>query len=305
MANSMYRNDYEHFFHEKMKYRILADPEQEAYVKAILAPTNDVQAVFCNAAAGTGKTAIALSAAYYQMHKGNADRIIYVRNAMSVRTTGFLPGTLGEKEAPFMQPAIDVINRIGYKVEKNMDLFADMTESGHLICTTTSYLRGVDFDAKTILIVDEAQNLDLTELQTVLTRAHDTVKVIVVGSSLQNDNPRVEKYGANKTMLPFELYIDHFMNQSEIPVENISLSRNYRGKFANFADKIQESVTRVNVKPEPTDPSFEKPFYPKKGCFKNPEQAKSEHLNEEFLKTIYGTEIPFYTTNDKGNYIGI
>jgi hypothetical protein len=106
-------------------------------------------------------------------------------------------------------------------------------------------------------------------------------------------------------MLPFELYIDHFMNQSEIPVENISLSRNYRGKFANFADKIQESVTRVNVKPEPADPSFEKPFYPKKGCFKNPEQVKSEQLNEEFLKTIYGTEIPFYTTNDKGNYIGI
>jgi len=95
------------------------------------------------------------------------------------------------------------------------------------------------------LIIDEAQNLDLTELQTVLTRPHDSVKVVVIGSSLQNDNFTAKKYGPDK-LLAFQLYIQHFVEQSEINIKNIVLTKNYRGRFANFADQIMETVTRVS-----------------------------------------------------------
>lgn len=109
-----------------------------------------------------------------------------------------------------------------------------------------SFLRGVDYDMDAVLIIDEAQNLDLIELQTVLTRPHDNVKVVVIGSSLQNDNAKMRTYGP-ESLLPFELYIRHFEEQKEFPIENIILITNYRGKFANYADKIQKTVQSLEI----------------------------------------------------------
>ena len=244
MSKSKYREGFEHFFHEEMGFKILADEAQYEYVKAILAPTNEVQAVFCDSKAGTGKSALALASAYYLLNKGEISKIIYVRNTVSVRENGFLPGTIEDKESAYMKPAADVIQRIGHKM-KRLDLFADLIQNGELVCTSTSFLRGVDYDMNAVLIIDEAQNLDLTELQTVLTRPHDNVKVVVIGSSLQNDNFKAKKYGPDK-LLAFQLYIQHFVEQSEINIKNIVLTKNYRGRFANFADQILETVTKVS-----------------------------------------------------------
>lgn len=247
-GTSKYRYDFERFFHENMGFKILADEAQYKYVEAILAPNKKVQAVVSDSAAGTGKSALALAAAYYQLSKGKISKIIYVRNTVSVRENGFLPGTIEDKEAAYMKPAYDVIQRIGNKMD-NQDLFADLIRNEQLVCTSTSFLRGVDYDMDAVLIIDEAQNLDLTELQTVLTRPHDNVKVVMVGSSRQNDNTKVRKYGPAK-LLPFEVYIKHLTEQNEIPVENIHLETNYRGRFANFADQIQDTVKRINLEPE-------------------------------------------------------
>ena len=244
MSKSKYREGFEHYFHEKMGFKILADEAQYEYVKAILAPTNEVQAVFCDSKAGTGKSALALASAYYLLEKEEISKIIYVRNTVSVRENGFLPGTIEDKESAYMKPAADVIQRIGLKINRQ-DLFNDLIQNGSLVCTSTSFLRGVDYDMNAVLIIDEAQNLDLTELQTVLTRPHDSVKVVVIGSSLQNDNFKAKKYGPDK-LLAFQLYIQHFVEQSEINIKNIVLTKNYRGRFANFADQILETVTRVS-----------------------------------------------------------
>ena len=244
MSKSKYREGFEHYFHEKMGFKILADEAQYEYVKAILAPTNEVQAVFCDSKAGTGKSALALASAYYLLEKEEISKIIYVRNTVSVRENGFLPGTIEDKESAYMKPAADVIQRIGLKMNRQ-DLFNDLIQNGSLVCTSTSFLRGVDYDMNAVLIIDEAQNLDLTELQTVLTRPHDNVKVVVIGSSLQNDNFKAKKYGPDK-LLAFQLYIQHFVEQTEINIKNIVLTKNYRGRFANFADQILETVTRVS-----------------------------------------------------------
>ena len=245
MANSKYRNDFERFFHESMDFRILADEAQYDYVKAILAPNKEVQAVFSNSSAGTGKTALALAAAYYKLTKGEISKIIYVRNTLSVRESGFLPGTIEDKEAAYMKPAMDVIQKIGIKTN-NQDLFSELVRDEKIVCTSTSFLRGVDYDMDAVLIIDEAQNLDLIELQTVLTRPHDNVKVVVIGSSLQNDNAKMRTYGPER-LLPFELYIRHFEEQREFPIENITLITNYRGKFANYADKVQQTVREIEL----------------------------------------------------------
>lgn len=192
----------------------------------------------------THNTAISLAAAYYQLSKGTISKIIYVRNTVSVRENGFLPGTIEDKESAYMKPAYDVIQKIGLKLN-NQDLFEQLIADEQLVCTSTSFLRGVDYDMDAILIIDEAQNLDLTELQTVLTRPHDNVKVVMIGSSLQNDNAKIRKFGPEK-LLPFQVYIKHFAEQSEIPIKHINLTTNYRGRFANFSDQIQQTVKKIS-----------------------------------------------------------
>ena len=52
-----------------------------------------------------------------------------------------------------------------------------------------AFLRGRSF-SNTILIIDEAQNLDLTTLKAVLTRFDDYSKIILMGSMNQIDDPK-------------------------------------------------------------------------------------------------------------------
>lgn len=238
--SSKYQKDFEHFFHERMDYKILADPHQYEYVEAILAPAHEMQAVFCDAPAGSGKTAIALTAAYYMLQKGLINKIVYVRNTVSLRENGFLPGTPEEKEMVFMRPLVESINRIGAK-DRRQDLYEDMIMQGELVATSTSYLRGTDISGDALIIIDEAQNLSLGELRTVLTRKHDSVKAIVIGSHLQVDTPDIQKFG-KKGILPFELFMNHFEGNKQIPTKRIELVNNYRGKFAQFADSVHNTV---------------------------------------------------------------
>lgn len=245
MAKNKYQNgnSFELFFNEVLGYNLLADEHQYEYAKALLAPVGECQAVFVDAKAGTGKTALALAAGYYAVETGRADRIVYVRNAVEVRQVGFLPGTIEEKEAAYMKPVYDVIQRIGYK--RNIhNLFDDMLERGHLICTTTTHQRGVDYEGNTFMIIDEAQNLDLNELQMMLTRPHDSVKVVIIGSSLQNDDPKAKVYGPDN-LLAFQLYQEHFRKEPSIRTAHLQLVRNYRGHFANYADQISETLRSI------------------------------------------------------------
>lgn len=243
---SKYRYDFERFFHEEMGYKLLADKAQYDYVNAILKPTEKVQIIFCDSPAGTGKTAIALTAAYYLLKQGRIESIEYNRNAVSLREQGFLPGTPEEKEAVYMRPCIENMNRIGEKTGQGSDLYSRLIEAGQLVCTTTTYSRGADMDKPKVLILDEAQNYDLRELQTMLTRPHDNVKVIVIGSHLQVDNEKMRKYGKARNILPFNLYAKHF-RESIIPTEVIELKTNYRGRLANHADDILTFIKKLEA----------------------------------------------------------
>ena len=246
--SSKYQNDFEYFFHERMDYKILADPEQYEYVKAILSPADEVQAVFCDSFAGSGKTSIALTAAYYLLRTGKISKIVYVRNTVSLRENGFLPGTPEEKEEVFMRPLVESINRIGL-MDNRQNLYEDMINAGQLVPTSTSYLRGTDISGDALIIVDEAQNLSLGELRTVLTRKHDSVKAVVIGSHLQVDTPEIQRFG-KKGILPFELFMAHFEQNEQIPTTRIELKRNYRGKFAQYTDSVHDTIKKFDEEEE-------------------------------------------------------
>jgi predicted ribonuclease YlaK len=219
-------------------YNVLSDKHQYAYMQSLWSPTDIVQSVFVDAKAGTGKTSLAVAAGVYAVENEEYDRIIYVRNTVAVREQGFLPGSVSEKEYIYYSPLFDALDELapdGYEKWYEND-------EGHrkIEMVSTSYLRGVNFK-NAFVIIDEAQNLDLTELQTTLTRIHDTCKVVVVGSTLQNDNRKLKYYGKEK-LSPFEVYMKHF--EGHLSVQH-KLETNYRGAFSLHADEVGETIDKL------------------------------------------------------------
>lgn len=243
MPSSTYQFPFESYFHKELDFKILSDGPTYEYVKSIVEPTHETQIVFSDSKAGTGKTSLAMAAAYYRIQMGLSSKIIYVRNTLAVRENGFLPGTADEKEFQFMAPAKESIDDIGYRLG-DQKLFQTMMTHDEIEVVSTSYLRGRDLSGDIVLILDEAQNLDTTEIQTVLTRLHDDAKVVVIGSSKQCDNNKLRRFGREK-ITPFQLYIKHFERQSKIATEVVNLTKNYRGELANYADEIGTTIDLI------------------------------------------------------------
>jgi len=217
---------------EERGFNILADPHQYAYAQALWQDVGIVQSVWVNAKAGTGKTTLAVLCGAYELERETYQRIIYVRNAVPVREQGFLPGDLKEKEAPYMAPLYDALEYVQPGIAEKWQ------QSGKLVTLTSSYARGVNWkDA--FIIIDEAQSFDLEELQAVLTRCHDSSKVVVIGSTQQVDNKKLQRIAG---LTPFEVYMEHFKGKLAVFCK---LETNYRGDFAEHADAIQETVKRL------------------------------------------------------------
>ena len=242
-----YQEGYQSFFGRELGLNIMADPDQLEYVKAMIAPPEKTQVVFCNSKAGTGKTMLAVAAAYYMLEvKNSVNKIIYYRNTVGVREQGFLPGSADEKDAPYMEPFIRAITDIGLRLNNSQRLYGSLLSADKVECRSTTYDRGLDYSGNLVIIIDEAQNMNLTELRTLLTRAHDTVKVIVIGSSLQVDSgSKVEHYGPQR-LIPFEVYESHLRNDPKVLFESFTLRKNYRGNLANSADEIDRTIKELH-----------------------------------------------------------
>lgn len=230
------------FFRERLKINLHNDPFQQQYVQKMLDVPEVTQAIFLDAEAGTGKTSLAISTAYFLLDRGLIDQIIYIRAPKSIVDIGFLPGDIAEKEAPYMQPGLEALEKLD---PKNPKLIETLISNDQLVVTTTTFLRGVDWDGKKFIIIDEAQNLNLNEMQTVLTRPHDSTKLVVIGSKLQFDEKNPRRYG-KELMLPFELFAYHFTQHTNLKVASLTLETNYRGRFSLLADKIQHTIDYLN-----------------------------------------------------------
>lgn len=90
------------------------------------------------------------------------------------------------------------------------------------------FLRGTNIKDST-LIIDESQNLTRGELKKVLTRVHNSTKVIMIGHTGQVDLPKSSTSG-------FAPYIEHFRDEPYAQV--CELSKNFRGKLAQKADEL-------------------------------------------------------------------
>lgn len=178
---------------------IKGNPEQQELVRLI--QQNDIPIIFCIGKAGTGKTFTSLAASLDLKLNKRYGHVIYARNPIQLgEDMGALPGDINDKYDPFIAPMLDNLNSIATISKENLNV-NDLR--GKIEVTPIAFLRGRSFE-NTIVIIDEAQNLDLTVLKTVLTRIGRFSKVILLGSMNQIDDHRQRR----KAKCDFQRVID-------------------------------------------------------------------------------------------------
>jgi len=149
--------------------------------------------------AGTGKTFISLYLALSEVLKNDTpyDKVIVVRSLIPTREIGFLPGDEEDKAALYQVP---YSNMMQFMFEQPNEqafsmLYDRLKAQGSFYFLSTSFLRGLTFD-NSIIIVDECQNLNFHELDTIITRVGQDSKISFCGDFGQSDLTRMnEKNG--------------------------------------------------------------------------------------------------------------
>jgi PhoH-like ATPase len=144
--------------------------------------------------AGTGKTLLALAAG---LRKTVVDRefrrVLVARPTISMgKEIGFLPGSLEEKLAPWMQPihdALELLSDLNMGQESRRS--TDLMRNGSIVVEALSYIRGRSIPHQ-FMIVDESQNLTPIEVKTIVTRVGQGTKIVFTGDPWQIDNPYVD-----------------------------------------------------------------------------------------------------------------
>lgn len=156
-----------------------------------------VPAVSLMGTAGSGKTFLALAAGLDQvLEQGRYRKVSVYRPLVPVgrQELGFLPGDLDEKLAPWMAAVYDNLHALFSGIDNPRAAIEDLVAQDELEMASVTYLRGRSITGE-FVVVDEAQNLELSTLKVILTRMGRDSKVVFCGDPTQVDNPYVSPYG--------------------------------------------------------------------------------------------------------------
>jgi PhoH-like ATPase len=183
--------------------------------------------------AGTGKTLMAMAAGLKRtVLDREFRRLVVARPTISMgKELGFLPGSLEEKLAPWMQPIHDALEMLsdlnmGHDHRRSTDLM----RSGSIVVEALSYIRGRSI-ANQFMIIDEAQNLTPLEAKTIITRVGNGTKVVFTGDPYQIDNPYVDSSSNG-----FNYIVSRFRDQAV--AAHIELQKGERSELAELAANI-------------------------------------------------------------------
>ena len=145
---------------------------------------------FLFGAAGTGKTFVSLYLALNDIFnlKTKYDKVVLVRSLIPTRDIGFLPGDEEDKSALYQVPYQNMVQFMFEMPNEQAfnSLYDKLKGQGSLYFLSTSFLRGLTFD-NSIIIVDECQNLNFHELDTIITRVGQDSKIVFCGDFDQSD----------------------------------------------------------------------------------------------------------------------
>ena len=212
-------------------YGIELDKEQLDFANAIW--SDDIDIVFCNAKAGSGKTLVAVGAANLLVRYEKFDSIIYIMSPYGERKQGWLPGTITEKSSVYFEAFYQALAECGVNSATAINdatMVNQKNGTGYISCITDTFLRGSNI-TDAVVIIDEAQNFTIPQLKKVLTRVGENTKVVVIGHDLQCDLDIPSASG-------FVRYINHFKAQARAAVCQLTI--NHRGWISQWADELEE-----------------------------------------------------------------
>ena len=140
--------------------------------------------------AGTGKTFITLYNALVDVLNPITpyEKIYIVRSLVATREIGFLPGDHEDKSLLYQIPYKNMVKYM-FELESDSDfemLYGNLKTQGTISFWSTSFLRGTTLD-NAIIIVDEFQNLNYHELDSIITRSGENTKICFCGDASQSD----------------------------------------------------------------------------------------------------------------------
>lgn len=158
--------------------------------------------------AGTGKTFLALYLALEEVMEKSSpyETVKIIRSVVPTRDVGYLPGTIEEKLNAYTGPYRAITSEL---FDGDPGAYDKLVHNKYISFESTSYIRGVTFD-NSIVIVDEMQNLNFHELDSVMTRIGHCSKIIFCGDYYQSDfRSENDKRGIN-TFLQIVEQLKHF-----------------------------------------------------------------------------------------------
>ena len=178
--------------------------------------------------AGTGKTLTAIAAGLdLVLTKSVYKKLIVSRPVMPMgKDIGFLPGSLEEKMMPWLAPVQDNLETLlGGK-----EHFKMFQEKGVIEIEALTYIRGRSIN-NAFIVIDEAQNLTMHEIKTIITRVGNNTKIVLTGDIEQIDNDYTDE-----TSNGLAYAVEKFKN-FEIS-GHVTLIKGERSKIATLASKI-------------------------------------------------------------------
>ncbi len=203
--------------------------------------------------AGTGKTLLAIAAGVQKALGEHAFRKLVVARPIVPlgKDLGYLPGAMGDKLQPWMEPVYDNLELIllakenlsheeaaesgAEKKKKNKRATTDeivrrFKASGILDVQPLTYIRGRSLPHQ-YLIIDEAQNLTHHEVKTIITRAGEGTKIVLTGDPYQIDNPFLDSSTSGLTIA-----VERFKGQDL--AGHITLYKGERSPLAELASDV-------------------------------------------------------------------
>ncbi|MBW4080101.1 PhoH family protein [Paenibacillus sp. S150] len=153
---------------------------------------DDIPLVTITGKAGTGKTLLALAAGLFKVEDEHKyKKLLIARPVVPMgKDLGYLPGEKDEKLRPWMQPIYDNLEFL-FDTKKSGDIDKILMGLGSIQVEALTYIRGRSIPSQ-FIIIDEAQNLSRHEVKTIVSRAGEGSKVILMGDPEQIDHPYLD-----------------------------------------------------------------------------------------------------------------
>ena len=181
------------------------------------------QNLFAYGCAGTGKTFVALYLALKDVLDENTpyEKVYVVRSLVATREIGFLPGTHEDKADIYQIPYKNMVKYMFEMPDQaSFDMLYENLKAQETVSFwSTSFLRGTTLD-NAIVIVDECQNLNFHELDSIMTRVGQDTKIMFCGDARQSD---LQKSNEKTGILEFQKILQNMEEFSliEFGIEDI------------------------------------------------------------------------------------